>query len=235
MKNLVVTLDINYPKEITDLTFSYMQEYAKNIDADFKVITKRKYPDLPIPMEKFQLYELCEDYDWTIFLDADCLINPNTVDFSKVVNNDVFIIGEYIDLNISQFVKTNIMSKYNIFIHIPGYFFAFYKNYKNVFKMPKNPLKFVRYIKNSYDLQYNSIDPSWHLDEFLISLNASKCLKYTLSLKDDFPNANIIAHNAKLSITRPSDKMLSVHDKIIFLNQNIERLKTMSNIQGEYV
>ena len=45
MKKLLV-LDIgDYDREITNITFPYMKQYAKNIGADFHVITQRKFPD----------------------------------------------------------------------------------------------------------------------------------------------------------------------------------------------
>ena len=68
MKKLLVTLNINdYDKEITELTFPYMKEYAHNIGADFHIITERKFPNFSITLEKFQLYEISEEYDKIIF------------------------------------------------------------------------------------------------------------------------------------------------------------------------
>lgn len=43
MKKVLVTLDIDYPKEITDITFPYMEKYAKNIGAEFLILKERKY------------------------------------------------------------------------------------------------------------------------------------------------------------------------------------------------
>jgi len=43
MKKALVTMDINYPKEITKITFPYLKQYANKIDADFIVIDSRKY------------------------------------------------------------------------------------------------------------------------------------------------------------------------------------------------
>jgi hypothetical protein len=43
MKKLLITFDINYTKEITDITYPYMKSYADKIGADFKIITERKF------------------------------------------------------------------------------------------------------------------------------------------------------------------------------------------------
>ena len=77
MKKLLVTLNINnYDKDITNLTFPYMRQYAQNIGADFHIINERKFPNFPLMIEEFQMYDYSSEYDWIIFLDADCLINP---------------------------------------------------------------------------------------------------------------------------------------------------------------
>ena len=81
MKKLLVTLNINdFDKEITELTFPYMKEYAQNIGADFYIIKERKFLNLPVMLEKFQIYDISKDYDWIIYLDADCIINPKAKD-----------------------------------------------------------------------------------------------------------------------------------------------------------
>ena len=56
-----------------------MREYAKNIGADFHIIKEEVFLNYPVMLEKFQIYEISKDYDWIIYLDADCLINPNSV------------------------------------------------------------------------------------------------------------------------------------------------------------
>ena len=43
MKKVLVTLDINYPKEITDLTFPCMKQYAKNIGAEFIILKEKGF------------------------------------------------------------------------------------------------------------------------------------------------------------------------------------------------
>lgn len=228
MKNLLVTLDINYPKEITDLTLPYMQEYAKNINADFKVITERKYPELPIPMEKFQLYEICEDYKWTIFLDADVLVNPKTMDLTKVIDSDVIIVSEYLNILNSkdpQFQTENVMNNYNLDIHSPFHFLAFHVSQKNVVKPWDTPLQYINCVNITTGMKKNNTKQEWHLDEFLLATNIVKYGISTVSLKDDFSHTTI-SHNGNY---------LTVEQKVSFLKKSIKRLQNMSNLQGEYV
>lgn len=82
MTKQIVTLTVgDYPTEITKLTFPQIKRYANKIGADFNVITERKFPNVPIMnYEKFQLYELAQDYDYTLFIDADAAIFPDMPD-----------------------------------------------------------------------------------------------------------------------------------------------------------
>ncbi len=208
MKNLVVTLDINYPKEITDLTFPYMREYAKNINADFRVITERKYPDLPITQEKFQLYNL--DFDYITFLDADCLINPNSLNFSTL-KSDIIVVAEWLDG--ADFLSSSPPGKNKIRVH--SAFLALSKECKYLVKPHKNPLRYIKNILNP--------SPEWQLDEYVMSLNLLKHGGNILTTKENFPGT--ICHNGNY---------LTVEQKVFMLKENIKRLTNMSNIQGEY-
>lgn len=223
MKNLVVTLDINYPKEITDITYPCMKEYAENINADFKIINERKNPELPVPMEKFQLYNLCKDYDWVIFLDADCLINPDTFNFTKAVEPDIIIVAEYLDILKSkdpQFKTTNVMGKYNLDLHTPFSFLVFHSSQKNVVYNWDNPLQYVTYVNETLSMKKNGKKSEWHLDEFLLSVNITRYGINTASLKDDFPRVTV-AHDGSY---------LTLQQKIDFLTQQYSFLNTTKKI-----
>ena len=92
MNKLVVTMNINdYAPAITKLTMPYMKRYAKRIGADFHVISERLRPEYNIDYEKFQLWDLSKDYDYTLFFDADALILPGFYDLTtKYGENEVF-------------------------------------------------------------------------------------------------------------------------------------------------
>jgi hypothetical protein len=229
MKKTVVTLDINYPKEITDITFPCMEKYAENIGAEFLVLTERKFPDLSITQEKFQLYDLSEDYDWIIFLDADDLINPDSMDFTKIVSEDVVIVSEYLNfLKKPQFVMKNILGKYNLNIHAPFHFLCFNKLMKNVVKPYKNPEELIDYVNLNSEMICNSKDKSWHLDEFILALNIVKYGIDTISLVDDIIKPN------NLNILAFDGRYLTTEQKIIKLKENVKKLKNMNKVCGVY-
>jgi hypothetical protein len=82
----VFTLNINYPKEITNITYPFIEQYTRKIGADFHIIDKRKFPDMPIVYEKFQIYTLASD--WNIYIDSDALIHPDTFDITQLLPED---------------------------------------------------------------------------------------------------------------------------------------------------
>jgi len=85
----VFTLNIgNYEPQITNLTYPFMEEYAKKIGADFYEITERKLPSWPVSYEKMQIHGLGRDSEWSIFFDADTLIHPDTIDFTVHMDRD---------------------------------------------------------------------------------------------------------------------------------------------------
>jgi hypothetical protein len=67
-----------------------MEKYAKKIGAKFKILSDRKFPDMPPNYEKFQLYEESKRSgdDWNIFFDADALINPDYFDMTNHIHKD---------------------------------------------------------------------------------------------------------------------------------------------------
>lgn len=83
MRKTLYTLVVDdYAPAIRELTFPWLKHYAAKIGADFHVITERKYPEMPITFEKFQVGELAKERgdEWSIFLDADTLVNPEMFD-----------------------------------------------------------------------------------------------------------------------------------------------------------
>jgi hypothetical protein len=86
MRKTLYTLCVdNYAPEIQALTFPLMKHYAAKIGAEFVVITERKYPEMPITFEKFQVGEMALERgdEWAIFFDADTLIDPEMFDVTN--------------------------------------------------------------------------------------------------------------------------------------------------------
>lgn len=231
MKKLLVTLNIAvYDRDITSLTFPHMKEYAKNIGADFYIIAERKFPDLNVNLEKFQLYDICLNYDSIIFLDADCLINPKGIDLTKLVENNRVIISSY-NSPTHHFHSKNIEKKYNLKYYAPFFFLVFHKNSRNCVKPYKNPLdyyqyinfksenkEFVKYFEDKNLPEIKKLDGIF-LDEFLLTLNLHRYNIKTASLQEDFPELNIIAHTSDARDI-----------KIQYLKNSIKTLKSINNI-----
>jgi hypothetical protein len=85
MKKILYTLNVpteegkQYEPEIVAMTLPLMKNYAKKIGAEFVEIKDRKFPDYPIPYEKFQIYDLAKKSgaDWNIFADCDALCHKD--------------------------------------------------------------------------------------------------------------------------------------------------------------
>lgn len=231
MKKLLVTLNIgDYDRDITSLTFPHMEQYAKNIGADFHIITERKFPDFPLMLEEFQMHEFSETYDWIIFLDGDCLINPRAVDLTTLIEEDRVIIAKYNPPS-HHFHPENIEGKYNFKYYAPFFFLVFHKNSRNCVKPYENPYDYYGHINlDSTDPEMETyIEIRTHLtekeikdtliDEFLLTLNLHRYNIKTASLQEDFPKLNIIAHTSDTK-----------ENKIKKLKENIKKLKTIHSI-----
>ena len=231
MKKLLVTLNIgDYDREITNITFPYMKEYAKNIGADFHVITERKFPDFPLMLEEFQMYEFSNSYDWIIFLDGDCLINPNGKDLTKLVDDDVVLIAKH-NSPVHHFFPNDIEGKYNLQYYAPFFFLVFHKNSRDCVKPYANPYDYYNHINlnSSHPEMISYMKIRNHLtekeikdtliDEFLLTLNLHKYNIKTASIQEDFQHLKIIEHD---SIARD--------EKIINLNKAVEYIKLTNSI-----
>lgn len=231
MKKLLVTLNIgDYDKEITELTFPHMREYAKNIGADFHIITERKFPDFPLMLEEFQMYEFSQTYDWIIFLDGDCLINPKGIDLTTLVEKDRVLIAKY-NPPTHHFHPENIEGQFNLKYYAPFFFLVFHKNSRDCVKPYENPFDYYKHIdlSSTHPEMENYMKIRTHLtekeikdtliDEFLLTLNLHKYNIKTASLQEDFPELNIIAHTSDAR-----------EIKIQYLKDSIKKLKTIHSI-----
>lgn len=87
----IYTLKVNdYAPRIRELTYPLIKRYAEKIGAEFVEITERKWPEWPITIEKFQVAELAKERhdDWSIFIDADTLVNPEFLDPTMLMAKD---------------------------------------------------------------------------------------------------------------------------------------------------
>lgn len=88
-KALVTLYTNNYAPNIWRLTRPLFQHHAHKHGYDFIVLDQRKFPDVPCEnYEKFQVHEIAQAYDQTLFLDSDCLVHPDCWDLLSVVPMD---------------------------------------------------------------------------------------------------------------------------------------------------
>jgi hypothetical protein len=91
IKKTIYLLNIdNYGKELTKLTYPFIEFYAKKIGANVHKITERKFPNMPVTYEKLQIYELAREHDndWNIYIDSDTLVNPISPDVTQMIPKD---------------------------------------------------------------------------------------------------------------------------------------------------
>jgi hypothetical protein len=66
-----------------------------------------------VTYEKFQLYTLGKDYDWTIFIDADALVHPDTPDWTEAVTKDT-VIFHGLDMSLNRFRASDYVRRSHI-------------------------------------------------------------------------------------------------------------------------
>lgn len=92
MKKTIYLLNVgDYQPEITKLTYPFIDLWATKIGADVHVIKSRKFPEWDMDYEKLQIYDLAEsrDDDWSIYIDSDALVHPDTPDFTELIPKDM--------------------------------------------------------------------------------------------------------------------------------------------------
>jgi hypothetical protein len=219
MKKLLVTLDINYTKKITDITYPYMQSYVDKIDAEFKIITERKFEDQPVNIEKFQLYELSKDYDWTIFIDADALIHPNCPDVTEVYEKDNVIFNGY-DLYPLRFKPNNYTRRDKRNIGACTWFNVFSDWTRHLWKPYENPKEYVNQIYPIHKEINFGYSPEHILDDYLVSKNIAK---YGLKVKT-------VLHDMFSSYPQDGYPLFFIHQYSISQEEKIKYLKNWDNI-----
>jgi hypothetical protein len=136
MKKLIVTMCIgNWEPEITSQTFALMNFHALKIGADFKIIDERKSPTLPMCYERFQIYDMVDDYDWIIQLDADLLMHPDMPDVTEIITKDTILISTW-DWLTKRFKPDNYFRRDGRHISVPGFFTVTSNWMKDFWRVP---------------------------------------------------------------------------------------------------
>lgn len=242
MKKLLVTMDIDYDKTIKEITFPYMVKYAEKIGADFKLITERKFLDCPVNIEKFQLYEISKDYDWTIFLDADAIIHPNCPDLTELFDKSNVIFNTW-DFYPIRFKPNNYSRRDGRNLGACTWFTVFSDMTRHLWKPHKSPLNFIDQISLTFLEKNFGYDDKHLLDDYLVSRNIAK---YGLKVKsivhdiyDSYEYRNTttkpyLIHYYAINL-KEKIKLLKSHDYEL-KNLNFSKMmKISSDIKSKYV
>lgn len=225
IKKNIVTLDINYNQEIVSLTRPYLKSYADKIGADLTIISERKYPNYPINIEKFQVYEISKDYDWTIFVDSDALIHPNCPDLTEFYSKDTVIFNDK-DFYQFRFKSNDYSRRDGRNIGAATWMSVFSDWTRDLWKPYDNPIQYVDQI-NLMDFEKNYGYKSEHiLDDYLVSLNIAKYgLKHKTIIKDIIPNFKVDKYSYFVNHTLCK----SEKDKLINIKKWIQQFNTNYN------
>lgn len=218
MKKLLVTLDINYSNQITNITYPYMKSYADKIGADFNIIMERKFPNCPINIEKFQLYDLSKNYDWTIFIDADALIHPNAPDVTEVYEKDIVIFNRY-DLYPLRFKPNNYTRRDKRNIGASTWFNVFSDWTRHLWKPYDNPKEYINQIHLVTKEINFGYTPEHILDDYLVSRNIAK---YGLKIKT-------VIYDMFASYPKDGYPLFFIHKYAISYDEKIKYLKYWDN------
>jgi len=165
----IVNVD-NYFPELFELTIKTVERYAKKISADINIISERKWPNLPPMVEKIQVYDYGQNYDWNLLLDADVLVHPNT--YNPFLNFDPRVVGNKDEYKISDKFR---LDKYFIRdgrnIGLSSCLIATSRLTHDLWEFPQD--------LTEEEMMENIYTPRKCVDEYIISRNLAKYgLKY---------------------------------------------------------
>lgn len=230
MKKLIATLCLNdWEPEITSRTFPLLKFYAKKIGADFWIINERKFLNDPIGYERFQIYDVADNYDWIIQIDADCVVHPDFPDLTSLVNKDTILINKP-DHSTKRFLSDKYFMRDGRYISIGGFLTVTSDWCKDFWKLPddltsEEAIKRVTPCQNEWNRWGNTVFDGEHLIvDYIWSRNVARYgLKYK-TFQDFFqpPLLNYIEdyimHNGSLPVHHKKQHIRNVVEKYWKLN-----------------
>lgn len=223
MKKLIVTMCMNnWEPEITQLTFPLMKFHARKIGADFLLLDQRKYPKLPLQLERFQIYDIANNYDWVIQLDADLLMHPDMPDLTQLVSKDTVLISKW-DLLSKRFKTDRFFQRDGRHISVPGFFTITSDWCREFWKFPDD-IDLETALDNTTPLVHEwgerKVDKTHIVFDYLISRNVAQYGLKVKSFQDLFKELNdkyavggiedYICHNSHLPIEHKRQHLKNV-------------------------
>ena len=182
LKKVIYTLNVDdYSPEITEITYPLIELYANKIDAEFQVISKRKFPDWPVVYEKLQIHELGQDNDWSIYIDSDVLVHPDFFDITAHLNKDT-VLHYGNDLACNRWKYDRFFLRDGRHIGSCNWFTVASDLCVDLWK-PLDDLTFAEALENIYPVifeQKQNIEAAHLIDDYVLSRNIAKYgLKFT--------------------------------------------------------
>jgi hypothetical protein len=220
VKKTIFTLNIgNYSPEITELTYPFILEYSKKIDADFHIITERKFPSYPLMYEKLQIYELGKNNDWNIYVDSDALIHPDLFDITELLPTDT-VMTYGVDYANTRFRYDNYFRRDGRHIGTGNFLTVASKLCIDIWE-PIDDLtlhEILENIKPTHREESLGHERGYGIDDYAISRNIAKYgIKYKTFLKllqeinrpddDFFFHNHLVTHTEKLALIKKT-----IHD-----------------------
>lgn len=237
MKKLIATMAIgNWEPEITSRTFPLLKHYAKKIGADFWHISERKYPNCPIGYERFQIYDVADNYDWVLQIDADLVMHPDMPDVTGFVDKDTILISKP-DHALKRFMADKYFHRDKRYISVPGFFTVTSDWCKDFWKLPDDltPTEAIKRVMPTYGewerWENKVFDGSHLIVDYIWSRNVARYgLKYK-TFQEFFippllnPIEDYVMHNSVLPIHHKRLHIKNVVEKYWKLDVNNKPFK----------
>jgi lipopolysaccharide biosynthesis glycosyltransferase len=162
--NLVVTMAMGWwADEIIEVSCPSFKLYAEKIKADLKIITEKKINIPPLYMEKFQVYDMFNDYDRILLLDCDILIHPKCPNLFEIVPENC--LGAVPDCDKGEWWNTNYYYDMGLAQKDLGYIgweYGYFnsgvlvlsKMHKEIFAAPEEALKMTDWFHDQLLINY---------------------------------------------------------------------------------
>lgn len=83
VKKLFVLRIGDYRPDLCQFTIPTIKAYAAKIGAEYIEITHAVHPDMPVTFAKLRVFDMGQDSDWNILVDADIMIHPGMPDVTQ--------------------------------------------------------------------------------------------------------------------------------------------------------
>lgn len=151
--NLIITVGCgrDYEKQL-DITEPLMRAYAEKCNADFVALRENKFPQWGIG-NKYQVHPYLEQYEQTLFVDADLIITDNAPNiFAECSSSKLWVHNEYhvvyeihptddwIQTECDEIAKSQFLPLINITSMYNAGMFLMPRQFQYIYRVPDHPI-----------------------------------------------------------------------------------------------